>query len=208
MPGPKEKILHLLKTKGPQSSPDLAARLDVTSMAVRQHLGGLRDDGLVDFRDEPKGVGRPRRIWELTRASADRFPDSHDELALGMIDAVRRAFGAEGLEKLIRERVNAQAAAYRARMPDDLPGRVRMLSRIRSEEGYLAECKKEKDGSWTLAENHCPICAAAEVCQGLCAGELDLFRRVLGRGVKVERTEHLLDGARRCVYRIQASRSA
>jgi predicted ArsR family transcriptional regulator len=171
-------------------------------MAVRQHLGGLQDESLVDFRDEANGVGRPRRIWGLTRASAARFPDSHGELAVGMIEAVRKAFGATGIEKLIRERVNTQAAEYRKRMPDDLPGRVRMLARIRTDEGYLAESQKEPDGSFTLVENHCPICAAAEVCQGLCAGELDLFRRVLGRGVKVERTEHLLDGQRRCVYRI------
>ena len=67
------------------------------------------------------------------------------------------------------------------------------------------QARKQRDGSWTLVENHCPICAAAEVCQGLCAGELELFRRVLG--ARVERTEHLLDGARRCVYRITPSRS-
>ena len=202
MPGPKQKILHLLKTKGAQTSPELARRLDVTAVAVRQHLGVLMDDDLVAFRDEPKGVGRPRRIWELTRKSDGRFPDSHGELALGMIDAVRRAFGEQGIERLIRERTKAQAAAYKKRMPDDLAGRVRMLAKIRTEEGYLAESKKERDGSFTLIENHCPICAAAEACQGLCAGELDLFRRVLGRGIKVERTEHLFDGQRRCVYRI------
>jgi predicted ArsR family transcriptional regulator len=31
---------------------------------------------------------------------------------------------------------------------------------------------------------------------------LRLFRTVLGRGVHIERTEHLLEGARRCVYKI------
>jgi len=203
VPGPKDRILHLLKTKGPQTSSDLAKRLDVTPVAIRQHLGGLMDDGLVDYRDEAKGVGRPSRIWDLTKASAARFPDSHGELAVGMIEAVRKAFGPEGIDKLIRERTNAQAAEYRKHMPDDLRGRVRALARLRTEEGYLAESRKEADGSFTLIENHCPICAAAEVCQGLCAGEMELFRRVLGRGVKVERTEHLLDGQRRCVYRIR-----
>ena len=206
VPGPKDKILHLLKTKGPQTSSELAQRLGVTSMAVRQHLGGLAEEGLVVFRDEAQGVGRPRRIWTLTKASSARFPDSHGELAVGMIEAVRKAFGAEGIDRLIRERVKSQAAQYRKRMPDDLPGRVRTLARIRTEEGYLAESRKESDGSFTLVENHCPICAAAEICQGLCAGELDLFRRALsGRGVKVERTEHLLDGQRHCVYRIRGS---
>jgi len=200
VPGPRDRILHLLKTKGPQTSPELARRLGVTAVAIRQHLGKLEAEGLVAFEDQPAGVGRPRRVWELTKASTGRFPDSHGELAVGMIEAVRRAFGAEGLEALIKERVNAQAKSYRKRMPKDLPGRVKELARIRTEEGYLAEASKGKDGTWQFIENHCPICAAAEICQGLCAGEAELFRRVLG--AKVERTEHVLDGARRCVYRI------
>ena len=68
----------------------------------------------------------------------------------------------------------------------------------------MAEWKRNKDGSFLLIENHCPICAAAQECQSLCLGELSLFRSALGRGVQIERTEHLFDGARRCVYRISA----
>lgn len=64
----------------------------------------------------------------------------------------------------------------------------------------------ETDGdALLLIENHCPICAAATLCQGLCTTELELFRDVLGPDVQVERTEYLLDGDRRCVYRIVAT---
>jgi predicted ArsR family transcriptional regulator len=31
---------------------------------------------------------------------------------------------------------------------------------------------------------------------------LDLFRSVLGHGVDVERTEHIVGGDRRCAYRV------
>jgi predicted ArsR family transcriptional regulator len=58
------------------------------------------------------------------------------------------------------------------------------------------------DGSVLLVENHCPICAAARVCQNFCRSELDVFSRVLGPSVRVERTEHQVAGGRRCVYRI------
>jgi predicted ArsR family transcriptional regulator len=53
-----------------------------------------------------------------------------------------------------------------------------------------------------LVEHHCPICAAAQACQGFCRNELELFRRVLGPGVTVDRTEYLLGGDQRCAYRI------
>ena len=59
---------------------------------------------------------------------------------------------------------------------------------------------------WVLVEAHCPICAAAQSCQGFCRSELALFRRCLGPELQVERTEHLLAGARRCAYRISAAK--
>ena len=42
--------------------------------------------------------------------------------------------------------------------------------------GYMARLEKGDDGSLLLVEDHCPICAAAIACQGLCRSELDIFR--------------------------------
>ena len=66
----------------------------------------------------------------------------------------------------------------------------------------MADVRREGKGVYMLVENHCPICAAATACQGFCASELDLFRSVLGPGVDVERTEHIVGGDRRCAYRV------
>ncbi|HAT30439.1 MAG TPA: MarR family transcriptional regulator, partial [Janthinobacterium sp.] len=73
----------------------------------------------------------------------------------------------------------------------------------RDAEGYMAESEPQADGSVLLIENHCPICAAARECQNFCRSELAIFQRVLGQDCSVERSEHLLAGARRCVYRIR-----
>jgi len=81
------------------------------------------------------------------------------------------------------------------------PGqRRRRLVALRSREGYMADYHPQEDGSYLLVENHCPICAAAASCQGFCRSELAVFREVLQAGV--ERSEHILAGARRCAYRI------
>src|SRR5262249_51806108 len=85
--------------------------------------------------------------------------------------------------------------------------KLRELAKVRSEEGYMAEIKKEDDGNFLLVENHCPICAAANACQGFCSTELDLSRSVLGPGVNVERAEHIIKGDQRCVYRIKPQKS-
>ena len=51
-----ERILYLLKTKGPQAASALAQRLHLTAMAVRQHLYRFRAEGLVRFSDERRPV--------------------------------------------------------------------------------------------------------------------------------------------------------
>ena len=201
--GTDERILYLLKTKGPQAASALAQRLQLTTMAVRQHLYRFREEGLVKFSNERRPVGRPAQIWSLTEQAATRFPESHAELTLEMISAIRAAFGEEGLNKLLKERTRRQLRDYGEKMRSAGSGlleRVRALSEIRSAQGYMAECTARPDGTILLAENHCPICVAAESCQGLCREELSLFRQLLGKKTSVERTDHILAGARRCAY--------
>jgi predicted ArsR family transcriptional regulator len=207
----RERILYLLKTKGPQPASNLAQKLRLTAMAVRQHLYRFSEEGLVEFSDERRPVGRPARIWRLTERAASRFPESHAELTLEMISAIRAAFGEEGLDKLLRERTRRQLKDYGARMKEagpELINRVRALSEIRTRQGYMSECIAQPDGTILLAENHCPICVAAESCQGLCREELSLFREVLGKKTTVERTDHIQAGARRCAYVICPARRA
>ena len=196
----------MIKTKGPLTAQALSQRLDITAMGVRQHLYKLQEDGLVDFRDERSGVGRPSRHWNLTEKGDTRFPDSHSELTVALLESVERIFGENGLDRLIEARTGETLAAYQRHLNGcvSIEQRVARLAEIRSAEGYMAEWHAEDDGSVTLVENHCPICAAAKACQGLCRSELEVFRCALGDGVEVERTSHILTGARRCAYRITA----
>ena len=203
-----DRILLQLKTKGPQPAAQIARRFGVTTMAVRQHLYTLRDGGLVTYEDEHRKVGRPARIWRITEKAQARFPDSHAELTVEMIAMIRAIFGERGMERLMTERTRVQMKAYGERLRaagKSLEARVNALAKIRAEQGYMAEVARQRDGSLLLIENHCPICAAATACQGLCREELNLFSAALGEGVSVERTDHILAGARRCAYRITAS---
>lgn len=207
MDGPRrarDKILYLLKTRGPQQASSLARGLGVTPMAVRQHLYRMQEEGQVEYADERRKVGRPARIWQLTRRTSAHFPDSHGELAVGILRAATAAFGPQGVSRLIEERARAQAESYSGRISRDmeLKQKVAELAAIRREEGYMAEYEQQPDGSLVLIENHCPICAAAQTCQDLCRGELQLFRQLLGP-VEIERTEHIVSGQRRCLYHIR-----
>ncbi|MBC6440390.1 MAG: transcriptional regulator [Rhodospirillales bacterium] len=200
----QKQILYLLKTKGSMTAQSLADRLEITAMGARQHLKKLSDDGLVAHHDERSGVGRPARHWSLTTRGNDRFPDSHAQLTVSLLESVRKVFGTKGLDRLIDSRTREQVKLYQEHVGDKktLKKRVEELAVQRSAEGYMSDWFKDDDGAYVLVENHCPVCAAAQFCQGLCRSELELFREVLGDDVEVERTDHLLAGARRCAYRI------
>jgi predicted ArsR family transcriptional regulator len=199
-----EQVLYLLKTRGPQTAQQLAARLALTSMGARRHLEAWLHKGLVLFDEHADKVGRPSRRWLLSAAGHARFPDRHADLSLQLIAQVRTLFGEAGLDQLIIAREQQGEQQYRAQLAQagTLFARVDALADARSAEGYMAQALQQDDGSLLLIENHCPICAAATACQNFCRSELDIFRRVLGPDCQVERIEHVLKGARRCVYRI------
>ncbi len=202
------RALYALKSTGPQSAEALARGLKVTVVAARQQLGRLLQKTLVTFEDRREGVGRPKRVWSLSEAGNARFPDSHAAMTIDLIQAIGMAFGPEGLNRVIAEREKATRRLYveRIRPGRSLAERAKLLAEQRAEEGYMAEVKRQPDGSLLLIENHCPICVAAKACQGFCRSELNLFRDVLGSDAKVEREEHILAGARRCAYRITAGK--
>jgi predicted ArsR family transcriptional regulator len=206
----RRAIVKLLKTDGPLGSAHLAERLGLTAMAVRLHLYALQSEGLVTAEDRPVPVGRPAKFWRLTREADRHFPEAYAELSVALIDAMQETFGAEGLSRVLVSRCRAQQADYakRIRPKDPLKKRLNELARVRTEEGYMAEVREEEGGGFLLVENHCPICAAANACQGFCSTELDLFRSVLGPGVEVERVEHIVSGDRRCAYRVKPSAGA
>jgi predicted ArsR family transcriptional regulator len=198
-----ERLLVLLKMRGPQIAADLGAALGITGEAVRQQLVKLAADGLVESTAEPRGVGRPAQVWALTEKGNARFPDTHAELTVQLLRAIRSELGEESLDRLIAARAAESLAGYTADLEGaaDLGERVRRLAEARTREGYMAECQSAQDG-YLLIENHCPICAAATACQGFCRAERDVFQQALGDEVSVERTEHIVGGDRRCAYRI------
>jgi predicted ArsR family transcriptional regulator len=201
----RNAVLESLKREGPVSADSLSERLGITAMAVRQHLYALQAAGDAAFSEEARPRGRPVKLWRATAAADTRFADSHSALAVDLIAQVRQTFGEEGLDRLLKLRNSELEKAYRAKTDkaQTLKAKLDALAKIRSAEGYMAEVRREPGtGEWLFVENHCPICAAARLCTGLCREELALFNRVLGKNVKVERLSHILAGAGRCAYRV------
>ncbi len=203
-----ERALWVLKTKGPLSIITLAKELNVTTEGARFNILKLASEGLVVSETVSKGRGRPQQIWSLTTTGNSRFPDTHADLTIKLILKTREILGEKALDAVI----DAHSAEIRNSYLQAVSGvsalekRIQILTEIRNNEGYMAGYTQEED-HFLIYENHCPICAAASICQGFCRSELETFQAVLGEQTTVERLDHIVSGASRCTYKVSSKKN-
>ncbi|PHN05741.1 helix-turn-helix transcriptional regulator [Flavilitoribacter nigricans] len=196
-------MLTFIKMRHEVTAAMLAGAFDMTKEGARQHLLKLENGGLVASFTKSEGVGRPTTYYALTEKGLARFPDAHAQVTVELLRSVKSLLGENALDLLISDREQQTYKRYESSLQEaaSLEERLDRLARLRSEEGYMAEWKKE-DGEYFLIENHCPICAAATECQGFCRAELKNFRQLIGEEYTVERVQHIITDGQRCVYRI------
>src|ERR1700738_2656926 len=145
---PADRLLFLLKTRGPQTAADLGRRLQITSEPARQQLLRLSAEGMVYTKSEVRGVGRPAQVYHLAPAAQRQFPDTHAELTAQLIGEIREVLGEDAMEKLIRVRETATRKRYEALISGEqsLARKIARLAEIRNKECYMA--------SWERSEEH------------------------------------------------------
>lgn len=203
MPETRQRILELIKQNGGMTADQMSKSLGITSMGVRQHLVALERDGLVAYKAEQRGMGRPKYIYYLTDAGDELFPRSYPQLVNSFIEATRAAFGEKGIDQVFAARNESLQGVYEARLKGkDLAGKVAELAKIRSEEGYMADWEQKDKNTFYLNENNCAICQVAKQCLNACTFELKLFQTVLPEA-EITREDHIMNGDRACTYVIR-----
>jgi predicted ArsR family transcriptional regulator len=199
-----DKFLKLLKTRGPQSSSELASELGITAEGARFQLTRMTEEGLVEVTNSSKGVGRPTQVWKLTAKGNEHFPDKHGVFSDQLLESMQELLEPQQMSAIINLREKKANGKYLEALKDipKLEEKIARLAELRNSDGYLAEWDKE-EGGFILIENHCPICAAAQRCTDLCEAEMNTFKEIFGESVSVERVDHIIAGARRCAYRIK-----
>lgn len=199
-----DAVLFQLKSLGEAQAETVATRLGITVQGVRQRLDRLLAGGMVAYADKVLGRGRPRRMWSLTAKAASLFPDTHGQLTVDLISTIRSELGETAFSRVLQRRAKEIGRAYRKKLAAEIgmSAKLAALAEIRSAEGYIARVEELPSDGYLLIEDHCPICAAATVCQGFCSIELEIFKSLFDKGWQIERQDHLLSGARRCTYRI------
>ncbi len=198
-----QRILMLIKMKTEASLNLLASELSITKEGARQHLKKLIAEGLIESSYQAEGVGRPTAYYKLTEAGESKFPDTHAQVTVDLLQSVKKLLGENALDLLISDREKQNYARYAKALENKntIAEKLSSLSAVRSQEGYMAEWSQEEN-NYLFIENHCPICAAAKECQGFCRAELQNFQDILGPDYEVTRIQHILEDGKRCVYSI------
>jgi predicted ArsR family transcriptional regulator len=183
---------------------ELAQAMKVSRMAVHKHLALLQKRGLVESVETRGRVGRPRMMYQLTSESKTIFPKSYSTIATHALDFIERNMGKKGVEKVLRERQGELFDKYYRRLGNlDFDMKVRELAKIRDEEGYMAEAKKESRsaGKYALLEYNCPIIHIAENHWEACSTETELFKKLLD--TNIETTHRAAKGDMICKFLIK-----
>ena len=202
----RRSVLECIKHEGEASAERIATTAGVTVGAVRQHLVALEAAGLVAHRDERPGPGRPRRRYCLTPAAEVLWPKRYGQLAnqlLGQIEIsdpalVRLAFERRGQERVSRARQRLDGKTF-----DE---RVRELTRILDEDGYLAVCEKLADQSWRVVEHNCAILDVARRYGVACSTEIAFLRAAMP-DAEIERIRHIMASDHVCAYSVHHKRA-
>jgi predicted ArsR family transcriptional regulator len=199
-------ILLRLRHDGPSAPEVLAKRLGASRTGILQQLRGLEAARLVSRQAVRHGVGRPRHLYDITPDAQELFPSNYDGLATGLLEAIGAVGGDDLVEEVFAARRRQIGDRIRRQLSDrvkpdaPLSARVRELSVIQDEQGYLCETVLAIDGTIRLLEHNCAIYHVARGTSAACDAELALFRDVLG--ADVVRETHIASGDRACTYRI------
>lgn len=196
------EILEILKRQGQATVDDLAKQLGITLMAVRLHLVVLERDNLVTRSTMRMGPGRPTLIYRLTAHAEDVFPKAYDELAGGLLEAMRQTLGSATVEAVCMQAAHGMAADLRDRVVGaDVGERVAAYAEVMTEKGHVVE-RTGADNGYLLNSFSCPFYRVARAHREVCVLHRNLLRDLFG--AEVETMSCQLDGDLRCSHLVQA----
>ena len=200
----QRRVIETLKRLGEATADELAAALEVSPSAVRQHLGALRSSGLVEARQDRGNTGRPADRYHATERTEPLFVTS-DDLSIELLelvgdedpDLVDRVFDRR------RQRLVDDAEAHLA--GTSVEDRVARVTELLDAQGYLCDWEQLAEDHFRINLHNCAIWTVASRFRKACASELEYLQGVLPDAT-VARVTHKTNGAHTCAYDIAVDR--
>lgn len=187
------RVVNELKRTQGLAVKELAARLGMSYMGIKDMCVDLEKRGFLDTWRQPQKRGRPLLLYRLTERAQELFPAASNPLTLQLLEASQALFGAAAPEKLLFRVFQQKTERYRAQMKGGgLWERATHFAQIRDREGCMSVMEGEGTAEWRLVEHHCPILDLMREFPLVARLEGEMVGRVLG--VAVRREEQSVSG--------------
>ena len=179
--GDTQARMVVLLRRSHQTISGLAQTLGLTDNAVRTHVAALGRDGIVQSVGKTRvDIGKPARIYGLTREGEELFPKAY-ALVLGeMVDEISRRDGPDRALDVLRA-VGARAAGMARKATND-DDRVNAAADVLRGLGGDIEVSRNAEG-WKLQGYGCPLSAVTATHPQVCELARTIVEDVTGRPV-------------------------
>ena len=197
-------IIGELKRSGGLAIPELAKILEMSYMGVKQHCVKLEELGYVKAWRVPRvQVGRPQKLYKLTKKSEPLFPTGGVDLVLGLLEGVKSSFGETAPEKLLyhyfeKERDQWIKAIHTGK---SLVEKATRFADARMKTGHFCHCHYDVGEGFFIEEYHHPLHQIFKLYPRLMMVETRMIEQALGTQVSRERRTGS-HGVQCTVYRI------
>jgi predicted ArsR family transcriptional regulator len=198
-----ERVLAFLKRAGKGLSvKELCQRLELSSMAVRRQLTLLEGHKLILSEREKQKIGRPSYRYYLTEKGHEEFERDYANLVIDLLGSIRSIDGPEKINQVLEERKRGYVERCRGRvLGKTLEARVHQVTRLLSEDGYMASWERLGPNKYLIKEMNCAVAQVAKKFPETCIFEEGFLAELLL--AKVTRKHHILQKDHFCSYLVE-----
>lgn len=165
---------------------ELSTELGMSYMGIKQHCDKMVKAGLLETFRKPVEVGRPEKIYRLTKETAGLFPNEAGDFASDVLQSVRDAFGAPAVERILFNLMQARGDRYRKKIKGrSLAERAASFAALREKDGHHSKVVYKKDSGLHIEEYHNPLETLFKEYPVLVRAEERMIEQALG--VKISR---------------------
>lgn len=200
------EILTALKCSDGMPISDLAREIEMSYMGVKQHCLNLVEKGyLEEWRvpRENRAVGRPEKLYRLTKKCAPLFTEAGVGLTLAVMEGVKKLYGEAAPEKLLFHHFNELRDRWqpKVRKGKSLVEKATKLTALREEEGWFSRCHYDPSTGFRIEEFHNPMTEIYGEYPNAIRMEVQMMEQILGTKV-VRDVVPVGKGRKRVVYEI------
>ena len=155
----KMKILNIL-LEGSKTAGEIADKLKIQKSAIRTHLESLQAEQSVRSYFKIEGLGRPRKIYELTESGRELFPRKYELVLSLVLQKIESTEGHEYLKKIIKSIADNMAHDIHDKIKkssSSLEESVKILNSVSNELGFMSSFYKEHDNTYSIISHNCIV---------------------------------------------------